>query len=255
MKKINCIGIGPGDNAHLTVLGHAALIESEVILGYKRYIELIRDIIGKKPVLSTEMRQEIKRARLAVNEAIEGKTVGIVSSGDTGVYGMAGLVFEVANEMFPDELAAGELCIKIIPGIPALIGAASLLGAPIGHDFCSISLSDLLTPWELIEKRLKLATEGDFVIALYNPRSSRRDWQLKRAIDIMSQRRSMSTPVGIVKRAMRKGQEVSLCTLSSVPIETVDMETIVIVGNSSTFTIGDYMITPRGYMEKYGDSC
>jgi len=250
MGYIYCVGIGPGATSHLTKEAMDALIASSVIVGYKTYVELISPIIGEREVIATGMMKEVERAKIAVELAQDGKVVAVVSSGDSGIYGMAGLVIEVINEL-GIELAQDKIGLRVIPGIPAFVAAASLLGAPLVHDFCAISLSDLLTPWKVIEKRLRSAGEGDFVVALYNPRSKKRDWQLQSALAILGEYRDEKTPVGLVKRAMRQGETVEICHLSNVPIEKVDMESILIVGNSNTFKVGPFMVTPRGYFEKY----
>jgi precorrin-3B C17-methyltransferase len=202
------------------------------------------------------MKAEVKRCQLAVDRARQGARVALVSSGDAGIYGMAGLVLEICAaqgiKIGPaEEGEAVEVVLEVIPGVPALAAGAALLGAPLMHDFAAISLSDLLTPWELIEKRLELAAQGDFVIVIYNPKSKKRDWQLVAVQQLLLRHREPATPVGIVGRAMREGQAVTLTTLRDLLQNPVDMQTVVIVGNSQTYTYGPYMITPRGYREKY----
>lgn len=218
-----------------------ALRASDVIAGYKTYLKLIKDVIGDKPVLSSGMGEERQRCEAALKEAAEGKVVSIVSSGDPGVYGMAGLVLELAGRVNP------KIPVEIIPGIPASSAAAALLGAPIMHDHAVISLSDLLTPWELIEKRLRLAVEGDYVIVLYNPKSSQRTSQIEKAQQIIMEKRPGSLPVGIVKNAGRTGQEIAVTTISEMLNHTIDMTTIIIIGNSTTFVSDNFMVTKRGY--------
>lgn len=199
------------------------------------------------------MTSEMRRAEEAIDSAMSGKRTAMVSGGDAGVYGMAGAVFEVAAARgITLGREPGQLRIKVIPGGPAIVAAAALLGAPLTHDFCAVSLSDRLTPWELIEKRLALAAQGDFVIALYNPKSKGRDWQLGRATEILLETLSPDTPAGVVGRAGRAGQEVVLTTLAGLPEAPVDMQTLVIIGNRSTFVYQGFMITPRGYVNKYG---
>ncbi|MBW2145195.1 MAG: precorrin-3B C(17)-methyltransferase [Deltaproteobacteria bacterium] len=193
--------------------------------------------------------------------ALKGTSCAVVSSGDPGVYAMAGLVFEMcrikniplAAAKDPDRggTAEGSLKVEVVPGIPALCAGGSLLGAPLTHDFAAISLSDLLTPWEVIEKRLKAAAGADFVIAIYNPKSKKRNWQLDRAREIILEHRDGETPVGVVGRAMREGQSVRITTLNELPNVTVDMQTTVFIGNSATFAYMDHMVTPRGYSKKY----
>ncbi len=198
------------------------------------------------------MRQELERVHLALERAISGKIVSLVSSGDAGIYGMAGLVLEVCRAK--GILLAPEpegLQITFIPGVPAFAAAGSLLGAPLMHDFAAISLSDLLTPWEIIEKRLRMAAEADFVITLYNPKSKKRDWQIVRAQEILLDYRQGSTPVGIVSRATREGEEVTITDLENMLSFPIDMQTVVIIGNSRTFSHGPFLVTPRGYLDKY----
>jgi len=217
------------------------LKNSDTIVGYKLYIDLIADIVKDKQVIASTMRKEIERVELAIHEAQSGKTVCIISSGDPGVYGMAGLALEIAYKENID------LPIEIIPGIPAANAAAAVLGAPLMHDYAVISLSDLLTPWEIIERRVKSAAEADFVIVLYNPMSSQRDWQIKKTLKIVLQHKSPNTPVGIVKDVSREGESVILTTLDKMTTHPIDMTTIIIIGNSTTFTYRNYMVTRRGY--------
>ncbi len=198
------------------------------------------------------MTKEVDRCQKAIELALQGKKVAVVSSGDAGIYGMAGLVFEllrVQNSEVKDQRKTDHLTIQVIPGVPAFCAAASLLGAPLMHDFASISLSDLLTPWEIIKKRLKMASEGDFVIILYNPKSKTRLSQIEGAIEIISMHRDGNTPVGIVKNALRDGEEIKITTLRELSgcYDFIDMSTILIIGNSATFISNNRMITPRGY--------
>ncbi|MFQ5963533.1 MAG: precorrin-3B C(17)-methyltransferase [Candidatus Scalinduaceae bacterium] len=235
------VGIGPGNPEHLSIRAIEVLKGSDCIVGYKTYINLITDLIKGKDVITSGMRKEIDRATLAIEKAIFGKVVSVISSGDSGVYGMAGLILEVAkkcNQKIP---------IEVIPGIPSENAAAALLGAPLMHDHAVISLSDLLTPWDIIEKRLRYAAEGDFVIALYNPKSSERKWQLEKTVEILLKHKSPDTPVGIVKNAMREGQSVIITSLGEMMAHPIDMSTIVIIGNSNTFVCGSFMVTKRGY--------
>jgi len=238
---IYVIGIGPGGKEYMTLEAIEVIKNSDVIVGYKTYINLIEDMISDKEVVQNGMRKEIDRCKMAVEIAKEGKNVAVVSSGDSGIYGMAGLILELVVK--EDE----DIKVKVVPGVTASIAAASVLGAPIMHDFCHISLSDLLTPWEVIEKRLRLAAEADFVVCLYNPRSKGRSEHLSRAFEIMGEFKDGSTPVGIVKDAGREGEEKHICTFDTMNFEIVDMTTMVIVGNKSTFIDKDMMITPRGY--------
>ncbi|MEE9200932.1 MAG: precorrin-3B C(17)-methyltransferase [Candidatus Brocadiales bacterium] len=235
------VGIGPGSRDDITPRALEALKTSDVIAGYKTYLNLIKDVIGDKPVLSSGMGEERERCEAALNEAAKGKVVSIVSSGDPGVYGMAGLVLELAERMNP------KISVEIIPGVPASCAASALLGAPVMHDHAVISLSDLLTPWEVIEKRLRLAAEGDYVIVLYNPKSSQRTWQIEKAREIVLEKRQETLPVGIVRDAGRPGQEVTVTTLKDMLNFPIDMTTVIIIGNSTTFTFDNFMVTKRGY--------
>lgn len=235
------VGIGPGSRDDITPRAIEALKASDVIAGYKTYLNLIKDVIGDKPVLSSGMGEERQRCEAALHEAAKGRVVSIVSSGDSGVYGMAGLVLELAENMNQ------KVAVEIIPGVPASCAASALLGAPIMHDHAVISLSDLLTPWELIEKRVRLAVEGDYVIVLYNPKSSQRTWQIEKTRQIVLEKRPPTMPVGIVKDAGREGQEVIVTTLSDMLNFPIDMTTIIIIGNSTTFTSDNSMVTRRGY--------
>lgn len=237
---IYVVGIGPGNQETMTCEAIKTIEKSDVIVGYKTYIDIIKDLIKEKQVVSNGMKQEIDRVKKAVEISKTGKTVAVISSGDAGVYGMAGLVLE---------LAEGE-DVRIISGVTASTAAAAVIGAPLMHDFCHISLSDLLTPLNLIYKRVSLASEGDFVICLYNPRSKGRPDYLKSAFEIMKKHKSGSTPVGIVKNAERENQRISICTIDTIDYESVDMLSIVIVGNSSTYIKNNKIITKRGYENK-----
>jgi precorrin-3B C17-methyltransferase len=214
---------------------------SDCVIGYKTYINLIKDLVEGKEVITSGMRSEIERASLAIEKAEVGKVVSVISSGDPGVFGMAGLVLEVAKN------SKLKIPVEVVPGIPSENAAAALLGAPLMHDHVTISLSDLLTPWDVIEKRIRLAAEGDFVVVLYNPKSSERKWQIEKTIEILLSRKPSDTPVGIVKSAMRKKQNVIITNLGTVLEHPIDMTTIVIVGNSTTFVYDNYMVTKRGY--------
>lgn len=238
---IYVIGIGPGSKEMMTIQAIEAMKDSEVIVGYKTYINLITEFIEDKEVVQNGMRQEIDRCKQAVEIAKQGKKVAVISSGDAGIYGMAGLILELVTQEEQD------IKVEVVPGVTASIGAAAILGAPIMHDFCHISLSDLLTPWEVIEKRLKLAAEADFVICLYNPRSKGRSEHLSKAFEIMSEFKDGKTPVGIVKDVGREKEEKFICTFDTMDFERVDMTTMVIIGNKATFIHDDLMITPRGY--------
>jgi len=232
----------------------------DTIAGYTTYIELIKPVIQNKNLISTGMTKEVERVEAAIDKALEGKSCAIVSSGDPGIYAMAGLVFEVCEKrnigiFHPntDVINTGRpaLQVEVIPGIPALCAGASILGAPLTHDFAAISLSDLLTPWDLIEKRIEAAAKADFVIVLYNPKSKKRTEQLRKAQEIVLKHRDKKTMVGFVTKAMRKDQEVSISTLEEMHHVYADMQTIVFIGSSASRKYMDFMITPRGYAEKY----
>jgi precorrin-3B C17-methyltransferase len=247
--KLLVIGFGPGDEKHITERAREAIQESDIIIGYKTYVDLIKGLIAEKQIISTGMTEEVSRAQEAVKQAELGKKVAVISSGDAGVYGMAGLVYEVLMEKGWKKDSGVE--VKVIPGISAINSCAALLGAPIMHDACTISLSDHLTPWSLIEKRIDAAAQADFVIALYNPKSGRRTRQIMEAQKILLKYRSPETPVGLVKSAYRDSQQVVLTTLKDMLDHEIGMLTTVIIGNSSTFFYDDLMITPRGYQRKY----
>lgn len=247
--KLLVIGFGPGDRAHMTERARTAIEESEVIIGYHTYVNLIRDLLQQQEIIQTGMTEEVSRALEAVRQAEAGKKVAVISSGDAGVYGMAGLIYEVLWQKGWSEKDGVE--VEVIPGISAINSCASLLGAPVMHDACTISLSDHLTPWETIAQRLEAAARADFVIALYNPRSGRRTRQIEEAQRILLQYRPGGTPVGIVKSAYREKQRVVITTLDRMLEEDIGMLTTVIVGNSATFVYEGKMITPRGYQRKY----
>lgn len=241
--KVTVIGLGPGGGVDLTGRARAALEGCDLIVGYTAYIELVRPDFPEKEVLSTGMRREVDRCRAAVEAALTGKDVAVVCSGDSGVYGMAGLIYEVAQEYDPIE-------IEVIPGITAACGGAAVLGAPLTHDFAVISLSDLLTPWEKIEKRLTAAAQADFVICLYNPSSRNRPDYLQRACDILLRDKAPDTVCGTVRNIGREGEEGKLLTLAQLRDTQVDMFTTVFIGNSQTKVLGGKMVTPRGYLQR-----
>ncbi len=258
---IYIVGTGPGDISHITPYAQEAIRKSDVIVGYGTYLELVQPLLSGKEVLSTGMTQEVDRCRKAVELASAGKTVALISGGDPGIYAMAGLVFEILKGQGARVKGPGkeqdpgprtlDPAVEVIPGISALNACAARLGAPLMHDFASVSLSDRLTPWELIEKRLDAAASADFVIALYNPRSMGRQEQIVRAREIVMRHRSPETPVGIVKAAMRENESVVITTLGGMLDHDIDMQTTVIIGNSQTFTWEHWMITPRGYERKF----
>ncbi len=219
--------------------------EADAVVGDKRYVGLVEPFIEGKEIHSRGMMQEVERCKIALGLGAAGKRVAVVSSGDSGIYGMAGLVYELA--LAEDKESRPE--VEVIPGVPAFVAAAALLGAPLMHDFASISLSDLLTPWELIESRVEAAASADFVIALYNPKSKKRVVGLQKALDIVARYRAASTPVGIVRNATRKGESVLLTTLGTVAehYDSVDMLTLLMIGSSTTRAENGLMVTPRGY--------
>ena len=240
MAELFVVGLGPGDAAYLTGEAAAALERAEVLCGYSVYVELIAPQYPGREIVTTPMKHEVERCRRALELASTGRTVALVCSGDAGVYGMAAPVLELAPE-YP------EADVQIIPGVTAALSGAAVLGAPLGHDFCVISLSDLLTPWDVIEKRLRSAAEGDFAICLYNPASKKREDYLRRACDIVLRRRSGDTLCGWVKNIGRAGQEHRLLTLLELREEKLDMFTTVFIGASTTREIAGRMVTPRGY--------
>lgn len=242
--KLYVVGIGPGGAEHITPAATAAIAAAAVVVGYSTYLELIPELLAGKEVVSSGMMKEVERCRQALDLASAGRTVALVSSGDAGVYGMAGLALELAADSTVE--------IEVVPGISAVQAAAARLGAPLMHDFAVISLSDLLTPWELIRRRLLAAGAADFVVALYNPKSKGRLTQLEEARQILLRHRSPQTPVGIVRNACRPGESVVVTDLQGLASETVDMLSLVIVGNSSTrLDQQRRMLTPRGYAGKY----
>ncbi|MBT9148669.1 MAG: precorrin-3B C(17)-methyltransferase [Dehalococcoidia bacterium] len=245
--KLFLVGIGPGDPEQMTFKAREALAWSNVIVGYKTYVKLIEQFLSQKEVIAGGMGGEVERMKRAVSLAEDGKTVAVVCSGDAGIYGMAGLVGEIMQQ----QRCPAKFEIEVIPGVPSLCAAASLLGAPIMHDFASISLSDRLTPWRVIALRLRMAAKGDFVIALHNPKSRERRHQLVDARKILLRYRSRSTPVGIVDNAYRQGQKITITDLEHMLDFDIGMSTTIIVGNSTTFTFDRWMVTPRGYRAKY----
>lgn len=240
MNKLYVVGMGPGAYEQMTIKAVRVLESCDVIVGYTVYTELLQYYFPEKIYLTTPMKQEIKRCEMAFEEAQKGKQVAMVCSGDAGIYGMAGLIYEV-GERYP------EVEIEIVPGVTAAIGGGSVLGAPIGHDLAIISLSDLLTPWEKIELRLAKAAEADLVICLYNPSSKKRADYLKKACEIMLQFKSEETVCGVVKNIARDGEEMQLSTLGELKEIAVDMFSTVFIGNAQTKVLRGKMITPRGY--------
>lgn len=245
MTKVYAVGLGPGGKEMMTEEAICAIEKSDVICGYTVYVDLITSMFPEKETFTTPMKKEIDRCKWALETAQSGKTVAMVCSGDSGVYGMAGLLLQLLHSYKDVEVEA-------VPGITAAISGAAVLGAPVGHDFCVISLSDLLTPWDLIVKRLELAAEGDFITCLYNPRSKKRIEHLTTACNIMLKHRSEDTVCGWVKNIGREGEEYRICTLKELDNEPIDMFTTVFIGSSQTKLVDGKMVTPRGY-EKHED--
>lgn len=227
----------------MSIRARRVIEEADAVVGYKTYIELIRPFLAGKEVLSSGMTKEVDRSRIAIDRALAGARVAVVSSGDPGVYGMAGIVLELLEK---DDLT-DRIDVEVVPGITSATAAAASLGAPLTHDFAVISLSDLLTPWEVIKKRLELAAEGDFVTILYNPVSKKRTEQIKTAREIFLKHKSGRTPVGIVRNAKREGEEVVISDLDNFLTHPIDMFTVVIIGNKQTYRSDFFMLTPRGY--------
>ncbi len=238
--KIFVVGIGPGEKRQMTQKAIDALRECDVIAGYTLYVDLIKEDFADKEFLSTPMKKEVDRCKLAFEKAKEGKTVAMVCSGDSGVYGMAGLIYELSTDYEGVE-------IEVVAGVTAALSGAAVLGAPLIHDFCLISLSDLLTPIEVINKRLECAAIGDFAICLYNPSSKKRADYLKNACDILLKVKSGDTVCGIVKNIGREGENGEVLTLSQLRDREVDMFCTIFIGNSTTKNINNKMVTPRGY--------
>ena len=241
--KIYVVGIGPGSLDHMTPYAKAAIEKSDVVVGYTVYVELVKELTRGKEVLSTPMKKEVDRCKIALDAALENKTVAFVCSGDAGVYGMAGIMIQGAKEH-------PEVDIEIVPGITAACSGAALLGAPLIHDFSIISLSDLLTPWDLIMKRVKLSAEADMSIVLYNPKSKKRRDYLDKAVDTILEFRSPDAPSGYVKMIGREGEITKICKLTDLKDnDDIDMFTTVFIGNSTTEIINDKIVTPRGYKD------
>ena len=243
MNKVYAVGLGPGGEEFFTQQARTAIEKSDVVCGYTVYVDLVRDAFPDKEFFTTNMKQEIDRCRKALEIAETGKTVAMVCSGDSGVYGMAGLLIQLAPKY-------KDIDVEVVCGVTAALSGSAVLGAPLGHDFCVISLSDLLTPWEVIERRLKCAGEADFLIAMYNPRSHKRVEHLNKACDILMRYKSPDTVCGYVKNIGREGQEKHIVLLKDLADEPVDMFTTVFIGNKETKVYGDYIVTPRGYEKR-----
>lgn len=240
MNKVYVVGMGPGAYEEMTVRAVKTLEACEVIVGYTVYVDLLREHFPGKEFMTTSMRQEVQRCHMAFEAAAAGKTTAMVCSGDAGIYGMAGLMYEVGEE-FP------QVEIEVVPGVTAAIGGSAVLGAAVGHDCALISLSDLLTPWEAIEKRLLAAAEADFVICLYNPSSKKRSDYLKKACMLIQRYKADDTVCGIVRQIAREGEALKLLTLGELKDTEVDMFSTVFIGNCQTKIVRGHMVTPRGY--------
>lgn len=240
MNKLYIVGIGPGEHCKMTIEAENILNECEVIAGYKTYIDIVKPYFKDKEYISTGMKQEEERCRLALESASQGRKTAVICSGDAGIYGMSGLVMELSKD-YPN------VEIKAVAGVTAALSGGALAGSPLGHDFAVISLSDLLTPWEKIKERLSFAAKADFAICIYNPSSKTRHDYLKKACDIILEYRNTDTVCACVRNIGREGEECKILTLSELRDAHTDMFTTVFIGNSQTKKIGNYMVTPRGY--------
>ncbi len=241
--KITIVGLGPGNISEMTPKARLAIETAEVIAGYNIYIKLIPEIIGGKKIIGTAMMQEVARCQMAIEESRAGKSVAVISSGDAGIYGMAGLIIDMILKLPESEQPKFE----VVAGVSAVNAAAAILGAPLMHDFAVISLSDLMTDWELIKKRVECAAAGDFVIALYNPKSKKRVTNILEVQQILLRYKNKNTPVGIVTNAGRIDERKVISTLENFTNEEINMFSLVLIGNSQTYVKAGFMITPRGY--------
>ncbi len=249
--KLYIVGVGPGHHDHMTFRAKKVIEESDTIVGYETYVNIVQDLIDGKDIYRYAMTQEVERAHQCIDLAKSGKIVSLVSSGDPGIYGMAGLIYEMLAESGWDP--KNGLLVEVIPGVSALTSCASIIGSPLMTDFAVLSMSDLLVPWEIIVKRVEAAAQGDFVIVIYNPSSKKRIHQLQDTIKILLKYRKSTTPVAIIKGAFRDSQSVVLTDLENITnySDKLGMITTVIIGNSSTYNYKDLMINPRGYTSKY----
>ena len=239
--KLTVVGFGPGSKEDMTLRAVKAIEDADIVTGYTTYVNLLKEYFPDKEYKATGMMKEVERCKSAIEDALTGLNVTMVSSGDSGIYGMAGIIYQLVDEMDAD------IEVDVVPGVTAASAAASILGAPLMHDLAIISLSDLMTPYDLIMKRIESAGNGDLIVCLYNPRSKKRREHLPEAVEILLRHRSPETPVGIVRNARRDGESMILSTLGDVPYDEVDMFSIVIIGNSQTYVSDGKMITPRGY--------
>ena len=249
--KLYIVGVGPGHHDHMTFRAKQVIEESDTIVGYTTYVNLVENLIDGKDIYRYAMTQEVERAQQCIDLANEGKIVSLVSSGDPGIYGMAGLIYETLATTGWDP--SDELKVEIIPGVSALNSCASIVGSPLMTDFAVVSMSDLMVPWEIIQKRVKSAAQGDFVLVIYNPKSQKRIHQLQDTQKILLEHRKPTTPVAIIKSAYRESETIVMTDLENLLNfdEELGMTSTVIVGNSSTYTYKDLMINPRGYKSKY----
>ena len=249
--KLYIVGVGPGHHDHMTFRAQEVITESDTIVGYETYVNLVQDLIGGKTIHRYAMTQEVERAHQCIDLAKSGKIVSLVSSGDPGIYGMAGLIYETLATTGWDP--SDELKVEIIPGVSALNSCASIVGSPLMTDFAVVSMSDLMVPWEIIQKRVKSAAQGDFVLVIYNPKSQKRIHQLQDTQKILLEHRKPTTPVAIIKSAYRESETIVMTNLDNLLNfdEELGMTSTVIIGNSSTYTYKDLMINPRGYKSKY----
>jgi precorrin-3B C17-methyltransferase len=248
MKQLYIIGSGPGGLEHLSPTARAAIVASADLVGHGLFLNLLGELKAGKQCHKPPMGQELTRAALALDLAASGHTTSLISSGDAGIFAMATVVFELLDRKPKPEWS--DVAIEVIPGISAMQAAAARVGAPLAHDFCAISLSDLLTPWEVIENRIQAAARGDFVVAFYNAVSHKRGWQLQRAKEILLQSRSPDTPAIVAFNVTRKGEQISVTRLGDLDPENLNMLTLVLVGNSETRRVGQWVYTPRGYHNK-----
>ncbi|EDQ01669.1 precorrin-3B methylase [Shewanella benthica KT99] len=246
---LSIVGIGPGSEKLLTPMAREAIESADLVVGYKPYVDSLHFVIKDQDITTNGMTSEVERARVSVEQALSGRRVAIVSSGDAGIYAMGSLVYELLQHHGWKD--GDPLKVDMIPGVTAAISCASLVGTPLAHDSCTISLSDLLTPWELIERRIAAAASADFAITFYNPRSRRRQEHIRIAQRILLEHRDAETPVAIVKDAYREGQVITLSTLGEFVDCEFGMTASVIIGNSQSYRYGDKIITPRGYSRKY----
>src|SRR3954468_4218681 len=241
--KLSVVGIGPGGQDYILPFAQQVLADADIVIGYSYYFQFIQHLLKPSCIaVGKELTEEEARAELAVNSCEPGKHVVVISSGDAGIYAMASLVYEYASKRTDKELD-----LQTVPGISAFIASAGKLGAPLGHDFCCISLSDLMTPWTTIEKRIFAAATGDFVTSLYNPRSKKRFWQLERFKEIFLAHRGPETPVAIIRQVTRPEEHITITTLQEFDTSQVDMFSLVMVGNSQTYQFKNFLVTPRGY--------